>query len=83
MGYVWLFPDCENKAFSSKIGFLHTREYVWSDFQATEMPCTQAEPRVHWAAEGLNRHRHKRDLGAKKARVAFQSKTTLGLLLIH
>ena len=74
-----LFPTCE-KAFSSQIMLLHTREHVWSEFQAMEPPCTQSGPREHWAADGLHCYKHKYGLGGKKAHVAFQRKPILGIV---
>ena len=34
--YLCLFPTCAQKAFSSQIRLLQTREHVWSEFQAKE-----------------------------------------------
>ena len=31
---------------------LHTREQVWSEFEAIESTCTQAWTREHWATKG-------------------------------
>ena len=64
--YLWLSPVCEKKAFSSHFKLLHTREHVWSEFQATETPCTIAGAREHWVAEGLHGTRHKRGLTGKR-----------------
>ena len=77
---VWLYPTCEKKAFSSQIRLLNSRENVWSEFQAIETTCTQAGPREYGAAKEQHRPRHRRGLGGKKARVAFQSKPPLGLV---
>ena len=78
-----LFPACEKKAFSRLKRLLHTREHVWSDFQATETLCTQPGPREHSAAERLHRSRHRNGLGGKMAMVTLQSKPTLGLIFHH
>lgn len=39
---------CEKKAFQAKSGWLvHIREHIWTEFQETETPCTQAGPQEH------------------------------------
>ena len=77
--YVWLIPTCIKNALSSQIRRLHTIEHFWSEFQATETPCTRAGPGEPCAAKGM----HKVDLGVKMAVVAFQSKPLLGLVFHH
>ena len=65
--YLLLFSVCERKLFSSQIQLLHTREHIWSDFQAMETPWTQPGSREHWAAKGLHCPRHRIGLGRKKS----------------
>lgn len=48
-----------------------------------ETPCTQAGLKEQGAAEGLHHPRLTRGLGGKKAKVVFQSKPLLGLVLNH
>ena len=62
---------------------MNTREHVRSVFKAIENACTQPAPRDPKAAKWLHSHRDRRLLGGKRARVAFQSKPTLGLVFHH
>ena len=76
-------PFCEKKEFSSQVSLLHKREHVWNEFQTKEILCTPAGPMEYWVDEGLCCSRHKRGLGGKKTRFAFQSKPLLGLVFHH
>ena len=72
--YLLLFPACGMKAFSSPVMCLDSRQHVWSEFQATQPPCTHPGPMEHWDTKGLYCHRPRRALDEKRVRVAFQSR---------
>ena len=71
--YLKLFSAFENKAYSSQIIFLHTREYVWCEFQATESTWTQAGAREHWAIQGCLTFGRGEAYQGKKATVDLQT----------